>query len=333
MELTLKMNKIIEIKFGSHLYGTNTETSDLDLKAIYLPTAQDIVLGRVKKTISTTRPKGFKERNNKDDVDIEIFSLDRFLQLLAEGQLVAIDMLFAPKEFQTFRSEDAWIFDHIYKNRFEILNKDLSAIVGYAAHQAAKYGLKGHRVHAVQTSIKHFEWLDGGEMKMKDAWSEFVKWSESTGNENIKISKYTDPVKGEEQYLEINSKKYSFHMRCKDVLEKLSRAQDEYGKRALQAADNQNLDWKALSHAVRVNGEGIELFKTGEITFPRPDRELLLKIKKGEMDYKEVAEMIEFGLEEIKIVQKTSMLRQEANKTWIDNFTFGIYRDIIKGTL
>ena len=31
-------NIIVLMKFGSHLYGTNTENSDTDLKGIYMPT-------------------------------------------------------------------------------------------------------------------------------------------------------------------------------------------------------------------------------------------------------------------------------------------------------
>ncbi len=30
-------NKILEIKVGSHLYGTNTPTSDIDYSGIFLP--------------------------------------------------------------------------------------------------------------------------------------------------------------------------------------------------------------------------------------------------------------------------------------------------------
>lgn len=59
------MNKILEMKFGSHLYGTNTENSDMDFKGIYLPTAREIVLGTYKKTICSSRPKGLCERNTK----------------------------------------------------------------------------------------------------------------------------------------------------------------------------------------------------------------------------------------------------------------------------
>lgn len=41
------MNKIVELEFGSHLYGTSTPNSDRDYKAIYIPEAIDILLGHV----------------------------------------------------------------------------------------------------------------------------------------------------------------------------------------------------------------------------------------------------------------------------------------------
>jgi predicted nucleotidyltransferase len=45
-------NLICETVFGSHLYGTSTEQSDRDYKGIFLPSAQDILLGRIPKTSS-----------------------------------------------------------------------------------------------------------------------------------------------------------------------------------------------------------------------------------------------------------------------------------------
>jgi predicted nucleotidyltransferase len=41
------MDLIVEMRFGSHLYGTDTPESDLDLKGVYLPEARDILLRRV----------------------------------------------------------------------------------------------------------------------------------------------------------------------------------------------------------------------------------------------------------------------------------------------
>jgi uncharacterized protein len=41
-------------------------------------------------------------------------------------------------------------------------------------------------------------------------------------------------------------------------------------------------DTKAAMHAVRLMGEGIELMQTGSITYPRHDKETLIKIRQGE---------------------------------------------------
>lgn len=82
---------ILRIQFGSHLYGTSTPASDLDFKSIYIPNARDILLGRVKGSISTKRPKLEGEKNFAGEVDEEAYSLQRFLGLVAEGQTVALD--------------------------------------------------------------------------------------------------------------------------------------------------------------------------------------------------------------------------------------------------
>jgi hypothetical protein len=48
----------------------------------------------------------------------------------------------------------------------------------------------------------------------------------------------------------------------KTAREILQRLVTEYGQRALQAERNEGVDWKALSHAVRVGREALELFET-----------------------------------------------------------------------
>src|ERR1700683_2655735 len=95
------MDLIVMMRFGSHLYGTATPESDLDLKGVYLPEARDILLQRVKATVTSNRVKAAGEKNEAGDVDSEFYSLQRYLDLLAEGQTVALDMLFAPDSVMT----------------------------------------------------------------------------------------------------------------------------------------------------------------------------------------------------------------------------------------
>ena len=151
------MNKILEMKFGSHLYGTDTPESDLDLKGVYIPTGREIVLHSYGRTISLHRAKEERERNTKDDVDVEIFSLDRYLSLLMEGQTVALDMLFAPEDFFLERNDPAGIFKTIFDNRQRLITRNIVAFVGHTRQQAAKYGIKGSRMDALKRTVAFLE--------------------------------------------------------------------------------------------------------------------------------------------------------------------------------
>lgn len=325
------MNKILEIKFGSHLYGTDTPNSDLDLKGIYLPTAREIVLHSYKKTISTTRPKREHERNNKDDVDIEIFSLDRYVELLTQGQTVALDMLFAPLSSYTFSGDGVDILLSIYKNREKFLSKSMcNSFFGYAKQQAAKYGQKGFRVHALRESLEWFNKLPDNS-KLLDNQDILQILTET--NEHIKFVDCKGPNGVPAKHFEVCDKKYAFHNTVKYVRIHLQKRFDEYGHRALLAEKNEGVDWKALSHAVRVNSQAKELLQDHHITFPRPDKELLLKIKLGQMDYKEVAELIENGLQEMTELEKTSTLPDAPDMEFVNNFVFNTYMDVINGNL
>jgi hypothetical protein len=321
------MNKLFELKFGSHLYGTDTASSDTDIKSIYIPSPREICLNSYKKTLTTVRPKRTGERNNKDDIDIEVISLDQFMRLLADGQIMVLDMLFAPDNMFSQTNNDT-IWPYIKRHKDKLLSKETASFFGYAKQQAQKYGLKGFRVAALR-EVK--AWLDNA---ISEDYSTYFKplssldphsFVSALGNKHVKI------VSDDKcSYLEINDKKYQLNVKIKLIKENIDRAFHSYGHRSLLAEKSEGVDWKALSHAVRVNSEGVELLTTGKITFPRPDRELLLKIKTGQMQYKEVAEIIEQGLIDLTEAQKVSKLREKPDYEWIDNFIYDVYSQVVK---
>jgi predicted nucleotidyltransferase len=337
------MDKILEMKFGSHLYGTDTPNSDLDFKGIYLPTAREIVLGRVKGTIAKSRPKAECERNNKDDVDMEIFSLCRYLELLMEGQTVALDILFGYKETCTFYTEQGLgIMNTIYGNREKLLTRNVNAFVGYARQQAAKYGIKGSRMDSLKRTGELLEQLYAIDpySKLRDHTPSVVALEVST-KELISLEKtplieivMLKGPKGEMDapHLRVNGRAIPFHATVKYAREVVGKMLDSYGARAHKAHLAGGIDWKALSHAVRVNSEALELLATNYITFPRPDRELLLKIKLGQLPYEEVAEKIEQGLADLYIAHERSTLRDEPDKDWADDLVVDIYTQIVKNS-
>jgi hypothetical protein len=334
------MNKIVEIKFGSHLYGTNTPNSDLDIKGIYLPTAREIVLGTYRKTIATSRPKADCERNTKDDVDSEYFSLDRYLQFLMEGQTLALDMLFTPESNLLPLADgdhSSWVFRAIRDNKDRLITKNVNAFVGYSRQQAARYGIKGSRMDALKRTkdlLDLFYYQD----KLSD---HAVELEALVDRNNDLISLEKTPLieivmlkgpKGliDQPHLKVNGRAFPFHATVKYVKEIVDKMFHNYGLRAHKAHLDGSKDYKALSHSVRVNNEAIELLTTGHITFPRPDRELLLKIKLRELPYEQVAEMIEQGLEDLYVANEKSMLREEPDKEWANNFVYEVYSQIVK---
>ena len=84
------------------------------------------------------------------------------------------------------------------------------------------------------------------------------------------------------------------------------------------AERNEGIDWKALSHAVRVCHEALELMATGWITFPLPNAAHVLSIKRGQTPYQAVAEEIEDLLEKVEAAQETSVLPEAPYDKFID---------------
>lgn len=114
-----------------------------------------------------------------------------------------------------------------------------------------------------------------------------------------------------------------------NAAEVLDRLVAEYGNRALAAESQQGVDWKALSHAVRVGRQALELMETGVYTFPLPYADHILRIKRGEIAYQEVADEIELLLEEIEEAAQTSVLPDEPDQQWIDNYVASWYRTAV----
>ncbi len=334
----VEMNKIIEIKFGSHLYGTDTPESDLDLKGIYIPSGREIVLHSYQPCVNIHRKKEEKERNTKDDVDLEIFSLDRYLSLLMEGQTVALDMIFSTNEFYVSQNDPKGIFKTIFENRERLITRNIVAFVGYARQQAAKYGIKGSRMDALKRICAFLEPLTltdrlgkyaEGIQFLVDECAGFVTLEKTPLVEILQLpaSRNSSELVS---YLHVCGRKIAFTATVKLARQCFDSILEQYGARAQKAHLAGGIDWKALSHAVRVNSEAKELLLTSFITFPRPDRELILKIKTGQLPYEQVAESIEQGLAELYDAHDKSKLPDAPDREWADNFVYEVYSSEVK---
>ena len=254
----MKMNEKILVKmiFGSHLYGMNTKDSDTDYKGIFLPTREQIFLGRIPKSYSSSPKKtGEGQKNTADDVDSEIYSLQYFIKLACEGQTVAIDMLHAPEEMLLQKS-DTWNF--LTKNKHKFYSKNMNAFVRYARKQAAKYGVKGSRLSVT----KEFIDILGS---VPDDTRLSTLWKDLPMEEHCHFID-ADP-KGIPQY-QICGKKFQATSKAKYVRDIMIRFYNHYGERAKLAEKNEGIDWKAVSHALRAAYQTKQILTEGTIIYP-----------------------------------------------------------------
>lgn len=307
--------KIASIRFGSQMYGTSTPESDTDLKSVFIPSGQDILMGWGKQIISTSTGDP-KAKNTAEDIDEESFALQRFLKMCAEGQTVCIDMLFAPKDSMILGSE-TW--DNIQANTHRLLTKKSKTFIGYCRAQANKYGIRGSRVAAARAALEFLQSCTHT-LKLNHFAYQIAEMCKTQNHMQIIDIPAVDG--SSLLHWEVCNKKLPFTVSIKTACEIVAKIVAEYGHRALEAEKNQGVDWKALSHAVRIAEQGIELLDTGKITFPRPNRHHLMDIKAGRLTYQFVADEIDQLLLDVEAAALVSSLPEEADHDWINDLVY-----------
>ncbi len=303
---------IVKMIFGSHLYGTDTEESDLDYKGIFMPSVEQIYLGKIPKSYNestkTTREEGAK--NTKDDVETEMYSLHYFIKLACEGQTVAIDMLHAPDNM-ILESSEVW--EELVKNRNKFYTKNLKAFVSYARKQAAKYGIKGSRLNEAKMVMDYLDKFDC-DIRLEKIWGclptgEHVRFIEDSPNG---IKQYQVCGKIIQETCQVN---YAYYI--------VKQFYKNYGRRAELAARNCGIDFKAVSHAIRAAFQVKEILTKGTIVFPLEKASFLRDVKLGKLDYvKEVSPVLENLMNEVEELSKNSKLPEKTDRSYWDKFLF-----------
>ncbi len=302
---------LVDMRFGSHLYGTNTPESDTDHKGVFLPAWDEVLLQRAPK--SESRHTGDdKSRNSPGDVDWEMYVLHYFVELACQGQTVALDMMHAPQEKCVVWS-DAWA--DLVANRTRFYTRNLDAFVGYARKQAAKYGVKGSRLAEAEQMKRYLQGFDE-ELRLSEVWDGLPQGEHTRPAE-------PDP-RGQRQF-EVCGRKLGERAKISNALGMLHHFIERYGERARLAAENKGIDWKAVSHAMRAAYQVKELLTQGTITFPRPEAPYLLRVKGGGLDYlSEVGPTLEGLMDEVGALSEASEFPDKVDRRWWRQWLLGV---------
>jgi hypothetical protein len=318
--------QLIKIKHGSHLYGTNTETSDTDYKGVHIPSGEAIILGRPEEVIDRGIIAKNGTKNTCEAVDYQSYSVQKFLGMLMKGDTVATEILFAPPPTPEEIWNGAGAFDdrwlYVQQVGKMLLNRECKGFVGYCVRQAAKYGIKGSRMAAVKSVL---EFLKGRQRGDRLASIEVDLHNWSTGKDHISWENIPTPQGGELWHLDVCDRKMPMTASIGAALDVYTKVWENYGERARAAMTNEGVDWKAVSHAVRVAGQAIELLDTGKITFPRPNADFLRNIKLGKYDYEKISPLLEELVEQVQLSSEVSTLPEKSNTALADRAVMTLY--------
>lgn len=293
--------------FGAHLYGTATPQSDLDYKGVFLPTKEEVLLGRIPKSRHySTGSSACK--NTAADTDVELYSLHYFVKLACDGQTVALDMLHAPAEAIL---ESSTIWDTIVRNREKFYTKNIQSFVDYARRQASRYGIKGSRLNATAQVLDILK-RENPEQKIRVVWEQLPRTEHCFDRE--------PDANGMRQF-QVCGKTFQESASIGCVIPILQKYYDEYGRRAQSASENKNIDWKAVSHALRAAYQVREILTEGTITFPLRAADFLRQVKQGALDYiSEVAPVLEGLMDEVETLACTSSLPEKVDRAFWERF-------------
>jgi hypothetical protein len=236
-----------------------------------------------------------------------------------------------------FSTPAAWVREpgavwlEIVANRHRLLSSKAASFLGYCRQQANKYGIKGSRMAAAEAAAGLLESLleQSPSAKLGDVAEaveralggmEHVGFPEIVGGSGVAI-----------RHLEVCGRKAPYTASLKGAAEMFARLFDQYGERARAAKNHEGIDWKALSHAVRVGRQAVELLTTGHVTFPRPEAAHLVAIKTGQAAYAPVADEIEQLLADVERAAAASSLPAQADRSFMDDMIVAAYRQAVAG--
>jgi hypothetical protein len=324
------MDTLCLVRTGAHLYGTETQTSDLDAQRVVVPDARAILLGR-----GIDSRGGMSAPKTPGAEDATTHTLARFVTMVLEGQTIAVELLFAPDRFHLL--PPAPTFRRLQEARRRLVPRALAAFVGYCRRQASLSGAKGDRIRAAEAArdllaeaiARHGRrarlgtlFQDGLHLPLLEAFPAAVGTDLLPQADGRVLSA-----------LVVCGRKMPERLALADAHHLVSTLLAGYGKRAQAAAIAEGVDWKALSHAVRIGGQALELLSTGHLTLPRPDADRLRAIKTGQADADAVRAEIDALLEQVEAAQATSVLPEQPDRTLAEEIVFDAHRAaVLSGT-
>jgi len=316
----MEQNIILEIKTGSHLYGTNVPTSDIDYVGIYIPSYFDYLTSDkyIKELDMSVKSKGTNGKNLQDAIDRKFYTYSNFIKLATANNPTILEMLFV-NDKNIVKIND--FGRTLIENRHMFLHKGLiKRFKGYSKQQSHKMEIKSTKYHEMIKVLDYLKIVDQMKVLAELKYDkEFMKI----------ISEYVQIVGKYDKHLSIGDINIPMSVYVKDAVNRLQNRIDKATHRSSLILDY-GFDTKFAQHLIRLLIEGVEFLKYGELRFPLIQKDLLLDIRNGKMVIEEVFKLRDKLLLEIESLEKTTKIPAVVDVEIINKFRDEQLRLMIK---
>lgn len=257
--------------YGSKIYGLSTPASDTDIKGVYVPTQNELLLGHT---------KTYQFKNEELNIECEIKPIGGFLNSAQSCATNCLDMLYTPLNFWLYSTS---VWEDLVSLKHNLLAKNMKGLVGYIKTHSAKYSHKIDRL----LELKELKVLITGMFMHGNTWTvqNFIDY-----NKDFSKFKYIKPAlfagrkdMKEQPYLEVIGKKYIVTWSLQELEQAVDSSINDYGTRTNKGLETKQ-DTKALSHSLRVLYQMRSLVKTGDLKLPLDNVDFIMAVKQGKIE-------------------------------------------------
>lgn len=355
---------------GSHAYGTNLPTSDVDYGGVFIQSLEDI-LGF-----------GYKEQISDDKNDIVFYEVKRFLELVNANNPNILELLNTPEDCIIYKDP---IFDEILKHKKDFITKTCAkSFAGYAIQQIKKAKGQDKKqnwekdrvtrktpldfcyLHIKEKSVSLSDFLSKSNMDQKycglakvphsretySLFYDYVASGRSPGGSEIVES--TQPIMGfrgiafedsndirlssipadcpHHYFLgHISYNKDGYTVHCDDYKSYETWIKNKNEARWVDVQSHgQKIDGKNMMHCRRLLEMAREIAEGKGINVRRPNADYLISIRKGEIDLQTLINDAENDIHDIDELFKLSTLPNAVDSELINDILLNIRKQFYK---
>lgn len=297
---------------GSYAYGTNIETSDIDIRGVMLPTKEELI--------------GLKNFEQKIDenTDTCIYEFNKFIHLISQTNPNTIELL-GGKQYIIFNEVGEQLIE---KANLFLSKRCINSFGGYANAQLRRVeNALCHDNYSLEDKVRHIKsTMDVAMSKLQEKNEIFFENAITTKIENDKLL----------LSIHFDNKPIELVRSSLNDLLTIEKTFDKLGQRN-NKKDEMHLN-KHIMHLVRLYHMCFDILEKGKINTFRQDRDFLLEIRNGKFikdgkltdEFRLYLKELEDRLEKAK---QLNVVPDKCNYKEIEKFVIHVNSKVITNTV